>query len=76
MAGFVTAERYTQRIEEVFDLLGTFPEAGAPRPEFGPGVRTKIIAPYVMFYVFDDNRVDILRICHGKRRITRDLVHE
>ncbi len=76
VAGFVTAERYTQRIVEVLDLLGTFPEAGAPRPEFGPGVRAKVIAPYVMFYVFDDSRVDILRILHGKRRITRDLVQE
>lgn len=76
VAGFITAERYTQRIADVLDLLGTFPEAGTPRPEYGKGIRAKVIAPFVLFYVIENDRVDVLRILHGKRNITRDLVQE
>lgn len=51
-----------------------FPNAGRPRPEFGAGVRSYPILPYVFFYRVTRGRVAVLRILHGKRDIRQPLM--
>lgn len=71
-AGLSVAERYASRIDDVFDLLATFPESGSPRPELGQGIRIRVIDPYIVFYAVVNSQVEVLRILHGKRHVTRD----
>jgi plasmid stabilization system protein ParE len=40
----------------------------------GRGIRLAVIDPYLMFYRLDGRHVTILRILHGKRRITPKLL--
>jgi plasmid stabilization system protein ParE len=60
-------------------LIGTFvqfPRSGSPRSVFGAGVRIGVMAPYVVFYEFQEDKdtVTLLRILHSKRNITQELL--
>jgi len=55
------------------ELIADFPEAGAARPELGPAVRIRPVAPYVVIYDISPDTVTILRLLHGRRDITRAL---
>jgi len=33
-----------------------------------------IVLPYIVIYDHEDNAVRVLRVLHGKRNITRDLI--
>lgn len=73
-AGLRVASDYAQRFAAQIDLLTDFPAAGTPKPEYGPQVRQLVVAPYLMLYRIDRDRVLILRVLDGRRRITRRLV--
>jgi toxin ParE1/3/4 len=45
--------------------------SGAPRPALGQNIRIGIVTPFVVIYRNDDSgTVTVLRIVHGRRRIT------
>jgi toxin ParE1/3/4 len=75
-AGPQVAGRYGQRFRAAFTRIVNFPEAGARRSILGPEAPVSIIYPYVVIYDYDrDNDVaTLLRILHGKRNITEDLL--
>jgi len=72
-----TARKYEIEIRRVIENLTDLPSTGSPRRAFGPAVRILIVKPFLIFY---DDRSDqgdvlILRILHGSRDITQDLIH-
>jgi toxin ParE1/3/4 len=75
-AGAVVAQKYLAKFDKAGDLLARFPGIGTPKPSLGHEARTTVVAPYVLIY--DDSRsadtVTLLRVVHGRRRITIDLI--
>jgi plasmid stabilization system protein ParE len=57
---------------EAFELLATFPRAGAALP---PPIRKLVLhkLPFVIWYVFDEvaERVELLRLFHARQRRPR-----
>jgi toxin ParE1/3/4 len=75
-AGPAVAADYVSRFRFTLERLVELPETGAPRPSLGPNVRIGIVSPYILIYDFvrgDDDLV-LLRILHGRRNITRDML--
>lgn len=59
----VRAERVIQRIKARCKTLSQFPERGAPRPQFGDGVRLLLCERRIVIaYRVDADRVVVLRI--------------
>jgi toxin ParE1/3/4 len=75
-AGHVVAARYLDSFEKLYDRLTHHPASGAPRPAIGPPIRIGIVSPYIVIYEHDARQdiVSILRIVHGRRRITGELL--
>ena len=73
-----TARKYEIEIRRVIENLSDLPSIGSPRRAFGPNVRILIVRSFLIFY--DDRseqgEVKILRILHGSRDITEDLIHD
>lgn len=72
-----TAKKFDVRFEQLFNRLAAFPLIGAPRPSVGPSIRIGIVAPYVVIYryVAADDTVTVLRIVHGRRKISGELLN-
>jgi plasmid stabilization system protein ParE len=47
---------------------------GGARRSLGSNVRAKIAHPYVLFYEHNADTVTVLRVLHGHRHITADLL--
>ena len=75
-AGSAVAMRFSTSFDGAFVRLTEFPRIGAPRPKFGPTVRIWTIEPYVIFYRYTDtsDTVLVLRILHGRRKLTRKML--
>lgn len=75
-AGAGVAARYDADIDALYRRLEQFPESGAPRPALGFLVRIGVVSPYVVIheYIEADDAVTILRIVHGRRKLTRRLL--
>jgi len=76
-AGPLTARKYETEIRRVIENLSDLPSIGSPPRAFGPSVRLLIVRPFLIFYDdrSDQGEVLILRILHGSRDITHDLIH-
>lgn len=76
-AGEVVADRYEAEFAALYRRLELFPESGSPRPALGLVVRAGVVAPYVVIHEYNetDDEVTILRIVHGRRKITRRMVN-
>jgi len=73
-AGPNVAAKYRRELLRIFALLRDQPGLGARRPKLGRGVRLTIIAPYLVFYRHDDRTATILRVLHGRRKISAALL--
>jgi toxin ParE1/3/4 len=75
-AGSNLAARYVASFEQLYDRLADHPGSGARRPSLGPHVRIGIVPPYIVINEHDPagDTVIILRIVHGRRKITGDLL--
>jgi toxin ParE1/3/4 len=75
-AGASVALRYHAEFDALYRRLEQFPESGAPRPALGRFVRIGMVSPYVVIHESMKTRdtVTIMRILHGRRRITRRLL--
>jgi toxin ParE1/3/4 len=72
-AGRAVAARYAASFESLFERLTRHPESGAPRPELGAAVRICVVSPYIVIYECEpaaSDAVTVLRILHGRRRVT------
>ncbi len=76
-AGVLVADRYDSDFDALYRRLAAFPGSGSPRPKLGRFIRIGLVSPYVVIYrhIPDDDRVAIIRIVHGRRRITRRLLN-
>lgn len=68
------ADRLLDRFEVRFELLATQPRSGVARDDLGRGVRQVVVGEYLAFYVIQGSAVEILRVLHGRRRITPDEI--
>ena len=77
-AGAIVAERYDAELDALYRRLERFPESGSPRPKLGRLVRIGLVSPYVVFYRHapDDDVVAVIRILHGRRRVTRRMLNQ
>jgi toxin ParE1/3/4 len=75
-AGSAVALAFVDRLRKSLETLGAYPGAGRRRPGFGPGVRSWAVWPYVAFYRQNGHDAEIIRILHGRRRITRRLLRD
>ena len=75
-AGIGVAAKYNAAFERLYDHWADFPNSGAPRPKVGSKVRIGIVSPYVVIYKLTeaDGAVRVLRIVHGRRKITGKLL--
>lgn len=75
-AGYNLAARYVASFDQLYDRLADHPGSGAPRPSLGPHVRIGIVPPYIVVYEHDpaNDTVIILRIVHGRRKVTGGLL--
>lgn len=71
VAGPSRARAYVDRLVAHCRRLAAMPEAGAPRSEFGEGVRSTIVPPYVILCEAKRYGMRVLRIIHGNRDIDR-----
>lgn len=72
-AGALVADRCEADFDALYQRLATFPEIGSLRPKLGWFIRIGLVSPYVVVYrhVPDDDFIAVIRILHGRRRITR-----
>ena len=77
-AGRHTASRYLDRFEKLYDRLAEHPASGPRRPALGPHARIGIVASYVVVYEHSeaDDIVTVLRIVHGRRKISGALLRQ
>jgi plasmid stabilization system protein ParE len=75
-AGPQVAADYSEKFDELFDLLANFPSLGTRKPRFWVTVRMSVVTPYLVFYRHVNTHVFNLRILDGRRRITPRLVRE
>jgi len=73
-AGRPVAVAYFERFHSTFDRIATFPDSGAPRPGLGAAVRLAVVHPYVVIYRRSREGVEVMRVLHGRRNITRRLI--
>jgi len=77
-AGWRTAVKYNDLFESLYDRLGDHPGIGALRPAIGQNIRIGIVSPYIVIYRYSEREdtVTVLRLVHGRRRITGKLLSE
>jgi toxin ParE1/3/4 len=63
------AERLTASIEQTSQRLSQFPLMGRSREELAPELRSIVVGHYVLFYRVQPDRIEVLRILHGRRDI-------
>jgi len=75
-AGAGVAADYGSRFSRTIERLVGMPETGAPRPSLGSNTRIAVVFPFVLIYDYtrEDDTLTLLRILHGRRNISRDLL--
>ena len=63
------ADRVLDRIESVLTMLLANPEAGRPRPDLLPGIRSFAVGSHVLFYRQRDDGIELVRALSGYRDI-------
>ena len=76
VAGNRIAADYAERLREAVNRVAHSSGIGAPRPILGPETRITIVHPYLIFYESGPHSesVHVLRILHGHRNITPELI--
>lgn len=76
VAGKRVAAEYADRLDAALGRIAEFPGIGATRQHLGAQTRIVVVSPYVIFYDGgpDSPTVDVLRILHGHRHITPELI--
>jgi plasmid stabilization system protein ParE len=73
-AGNHVAERYAADFKTAYRRLAHIPAGGPPRPALGSKTRIVPVLPYIVIYDYENDTVTVLRVLHGKRNITRNLI--
>ena len=73
------AGAFVDAVEEALGLLAAHPQAGSGHVGLRlgiPDLRSFPIGgtPYVLYYLADPGRIDVIRVLHGRRDIDAELV--
>ena len=49
--------------------LAEWPEMGRARPELAPGLRSFVVARYLVYYRVTRDAVEVVRVLHGRRDV-------
>ncbi len=66
-----SAERMTAKILHKSRSHAQFPLTGRSREEWGPGLRSFPVSPYIVVYRPFEDTIQVLRVLHGHRDIER-----
>ena len=69
--GSVFADPYLDRLVDRIATLALHPRRYRERARFGVERRIMPLLPYHVIYIVEVDRIRILRIVHGRRRITK-----
>lgn len=77
-AGSLVASKYNTMFELLYDRLAGHPESCPARPELGAHIRVAVVFPYLVIYQHPEggDTVSIVRVLHGRRKITRTLLRD
>lgn len=53
--------------------LERHPQTGRPRGELGPGLRSLVERPYIIFYRVEGGVVEVVAVVHGARDLPRAM---
>jgi toxin ParE1/3/4 len=67
----IAAEAVVDRLVDRLQILEEHPHAGTVAAGLPRGVRRLVEPPYIIFYRFENAAVQVVRVLHGARRITR-----
>lgn len=72
-AGQDVTNRLLDRLYRLFLLLADQPRIGKSRPELASGLRSYAVpnTRFVIFHTLRENGVDVVRVVHGSRDLTR-----
>jgi toxin ParE1/3/4 len=73
-AGAPAALRFIDEVESAFRAIARNPAAGSPRYAYElnlPGLRIRMLKrhPYLVFYVEEDDHIDVWRVLHARRDV-------
>jgi toxin ParE1/3/4 len=71
--GQAQSESYLSTIKNQFWLLTQQPLMGTERPELLPNARSLPIKSHTLFYRVSSNKVEIIRVLHGRQDPQRHL---
>lgn len=71
--GVERADRYTDGLFALFDLLAEFPEPARERREFSPPVRIHPSGAHLAIYRQEGQGIEIIRILHAHQNLTAYL---
>jgi plasmid stabilization system protein ParE len=76
VAGNQVAANYAEKLQAVANRLAVFPGLGTPCRHLGSKTRVASVDPYLIFYDGGPRSriVNVLRILHGHRNITPELI--
>lgn len=72
--GIAQADRYTDGLFALFDLLADFPEMARERGDFTPPVRIHPRGVHLVIYQTDGQGVEIIRILHAHQNLSAYLL--
>jgi toxin ParE1/3/4 len=73
--GVEQAERYSDSLFAVFDLLADFPELARERGEFTPPVRIHPSGSHLVIYRSERQGIEIIRVLHAHQNLMAFLQH-
>jgi toxin ParE1/3/4 len=65
------ADRMVDAVLDSSRMHVRFPGMGQSRDDLRPGLRCFVVSPYVVFYRPIEDTIEVLRILHGARDISR-----
>jgi len=72
--GMDQADRYTDGLFALFDLLAAFPEMARERTEFTPPVRIHPSDAHLVIYRKEGSGIEIIRVLHARQNLTAYLL--
>ncbi len=68
------ARRFRKSISGKLELLAQNPRIAPRRPDIAPDIRYLPYGNYLIFYLPDAHGITVVRILHGARHLTPDLI--
>jgi len=72
--GVDQADRYTDALFALFNLLAAFPEMARERTEFYPPVRIHPSDAHLVIYRREGQGIEIIRVLHARQDLTAHLL--